>query len=214
MQLLVASNNAKKLAELERILREADVQGVEVLPLSQVPAYEEPVEDGRTFADNALIKARAGARETGLVCIADDSGLAVEELSGMPGVLSARWSGGHGDDAANNALLLGQMAHVPDGRRACAFVSVCALVTPDGAEHVAEGRWEGTLLREPVGDNGFGYDPLFLPADDLAAGRSSAQLTPEEKNSLSHRGQALAQLVDVIRGLASDPSAEGPRTVD
>ncbi|RSZ63210.1 RdgB/HAM1 family non-canonical purine NTP pyrophosphatase [Corynebacterium hylobatis] len=203
MQILVASNNAKKLGELERILAGADVAGIELLPLSQAPAYGEPVEDGRTFADNALIKARAGARATGLVCIADDSGLSVEELNGMPGVLSARWSGRHGDDEANNALLLGQMAHVPDGRRACAFVSVCALVTPEGEEHVAEGRWEGTLLREPVGENGFGYDPLFLPADEIAAGRSSAQLTPEEKNSLSHRGKALAQLVEVIRHLAA-----------
>lgn len=203
MQILVASNNAKKLGELERILAEADVAGVELLPLNQAPVYEEPVEDGRTFADNALIKARAGARATGLVCIADDSGLAVEELNGMPGVLSARWSGRHGDDEANNALLLGQMAHVPAQRRSCSFVSVCALVTPDGEEHVAEGRWEGTLLREPVGENGFGYDPLFLPADEIAAGRSSAQLTPEEKNSLSHRGKALAQLVEVIRHLAA-----------
>ncbi|GAB3700636.1 RdgB/HAM1 family non-canonical purine NTP pyrophosphatase [Corynebacterium nasicanis] len=203
MQLLVASNNAKKLSELERILADAGVEGVEVTPLNAVRAYPEPVEDGRTFADNALLKARAGARETGLVCIADDSGLAVEELNGMPGVLSARWSGGHGDDAANNALLLGQMAHVPDDRRSCAFVSVCALVTPSGEEHVAEGRWEGALLREPVGDNGFGYDPLFLPADEVAAGRSSAQLSPEEKNALSHRGKALAQLVEVIRELAA-----------
>jgi XTP/dITP diphosphohydrolase len=203
MEILVASNNAKKLGELERILAEADVADVELIPLNQAPAYGEPVEDGRTFADNALIKARAGARATGLVCIADDSGLAVEELNGMPGVLSARWSGRHGDDEANNALLLGQMAHVPDERRACAFVSVCALVTPEGEEHVAEGRWEGTLLREPVGENGFGYDPLFLPADEIAAGRSSAQLTPEEKNSLSHRGKALAQLVEVIRQLAA-----------
>ena len=202
MQLLVASNNAKKLAELERILIAAGVDGVEVTPLSAVPAYDEPVEDGRTFADNALIKARAGVAATGLPTIADDSGLAVEELNGMPGVLSARWAGRHGDDAANNALLLAQMADVPDERRHAAFVSVCALVTPDGREHVAEGRWEGTLLREPVGDNGFGYDPLFRPADDVAAGRSSAQLTPGEKNALSHRGRALAQLVEVIADLA------------
>ncbi len=203
MRLLMASNNAGKLRELERILADHDVDGVELVPLSGVPAYGEPVEDGRTFADNALIKARAGARETGLVTIADDSGLAVDELNGMPGVLSARWSGGHGDDGANNALLLGQMAHVPDERRACAFVSVCALVTPSGEEHVAEGRWEGTLLREPVGENGFGYDPLFLPADELVAGRSSAQLSPAEKNALSHRGRALDQLVETIRRLTS-----------
>lgn len=202
MQLLVASNNAKKLGELQKILHDAAVPGIELLPLSAVAAYDEPVENGRTFADNALIKARAGVAATGLPTIADDSGLAVEELNGMPGVLSARWAGRHGDDAANNALLLAQMADVPDERRHVAFVSVCALVTPDGKEHVAEGRWEGTLLREPVGDNGFGYDPLFRPADDVAAGRSSAQLTPGEKNALSHRGRALAQLVEVIADLA------------
>ncbi|WIM70486.1 RdgB/HAM1 family non-canonical purine NTP pyrophosphatase [Corynebacterium suedekumii] len=202
MQLLVASNNAKKLGELQKILHDAAVPDIELLPLSAVAAYDEPVENGRTFADNALIKARAGVAATGLPTIADDSGLAVEELNGIPGVLSARWAGRHGDDAANNALLLAQMADVPDERRHAAFVSVCALVTPDGREHVAEGRWEGTLLREPVGDNGFGYDPLFRPADDVAAGRSSAQLTPGEKNALSHRGRALAQLVEVIADLA------------
>lgn len=202
MQLLVASNNAKKLGELQKILHDAAVPDIELLPLSAVAAYDEPVENGRTFADNALIKARAGVAATGLPTIADDSGLAVEELNGMPGVLSARWAGRHGDDAANNALLLAQMADVPDERRHAAFVSVCALVTPDGREHVAEGRWEGTLLREPAGDNGFGYDPLFRPADDVAAGRSSAQLTPGEKNALSHRGRALAQLVEVIADLA------------
>lgn len=202
MQLLVASNNAKKLGELQKILHDAAVPDIELLPLSAVAAYDEPVENGRTFADNALIKARAGVAATGLPTIADDSGLAVEELNGMPGVLSARWAGRHGDDAANNALLLAQMADVPDERRHAAFVSVCALVTPDGTEHVAEGRWEGTLLREPAGDNGFGYDPLFRPADDVAAGRSSAQLTPGEKNALSHRGRALAQLVEVIADLA------------
>lgn len=205
MRLLMASNNAKKLRELERILAEHGVDGVELVPLSGVTAYDEPVEDGRTFADNALIKARAGARETGLVTVADDSGLAVEELNGMPGVLSARWSGRHGDDAANNELLLAQMGDVPDGRRGCAFVSVCALVTPDGAEHVAEGRWEGRLLREPAGENGFGYDPLFVPAEedaDTGAARSSAQLSAEEKDALSHRGKALARLVPVIAELA------------
>lgn len=206
MRLLVASNNAKKLRELERILAEHGVDGVEVVPLSSVDPYDEPVEDGRTFADNALIKARAGARETGLVTVADDSGLTVEELNGMPGVLSARWSGRHGDDAANNDLLLAQLADVPDDRRAAAFVSVCALVTPDGREHVAEGRWEGRLLREPVGENGFGYDPLFVPAEEDAAGsgRSSAQLSASEKDARSHRGKALAQLVPVIARLAEE----------
>ncbi|QPK78835.1 RdgB/HAM1 family non-canonical purine NTP pyrophosphatase [Corynebacterium lizhenjunii] len=192
MRLLVASNNAKKTLELERILADAGINGLEVLPLASVPEYPEPVEDGRTFADNALIKARAGAAHSGLPTVADDSGLVVEELGGMPGVLSARWSGTHGDDAANNRLLLAQMAHVPDSRRAASFVSVCALVTPDGQEFVTEGRWEGTLLREPAGEGGFGYDPLFQPEGEA---RSSAQMSPAEKNAVSHRGRALAQLV-------------------
>lgn len=123
----------------------------------------------------------------------------------MPGVLSARWSGTHGDDQANNNLLLAQMADVPDERRAAAFVSVCALVTPDGAEHVSEGRWEGRLLREEIGKNGFGYDPLFVPAEEDAsggAGRSSAQLSSADKDALSHRGKALGGLVEAIAELA------------
>ena len=200
MKLLVASNNPKKLAELERILAEHRVEGVELCSLKDVPAYPEPVETGPTFADNALIKARAGAEETGMVTVADDSGLAVEELGGMPGVLSARWSGRHGDDAANNSLLLSQMADVPDERRGAAFVSVCALVTPDGEEQISEGRWQGRVLREEFGENGFGYDPLFEP--DEVPGKSSAQLSAEEKDALSHRSKALAGLVDAIRRLA------------
>ncbi|MEJ5998285.1 RdgB/HAM1 family non-canonical purine NTP pyrophosphatase [Corynebacterium sp. H130] len=194
MDLLLASNNKKKAAELARV-----VEGVNILLLKDVEPYEEPVEDGRTFEDNALIKARAGMKATGLPTLADDSGLAVDELNGMPGVLSARWSGKHGDDEANNDLLLGQMAHVPDERRGCAFVSVCALVLPDGTEHVAKGEWRGMLLRERRGENGFGYDPLFLPDD--ADGRASAELTAEEKDARSHRGKALAQLADRIAAL-------------
>ena len=200
MKLLVASNNAKKLGELEKILADAGIDSVELVPLRDVEPYDEPVEDGRTFADNALIKAHAGAQATGLACIADDSGIAVEELNGMPGVLSARWSGQHGNDAANNELLLAQMEHVPSERRQAAFVSVCALVTPAGQEHVAEGRWPGTLLTAPRGEAGFGYDPLFQPE---GATRSSAEMTPEEKNAASHRGRALAQLVPVIEKLAA-----------
>ncbi|WBT08277.1 RdgB/HAM1 family non-canonical purine NTP pyrophosphatase [Corynebacterium sp. SCR221107] len=209
MKILVASNNAKKLKELATILDHAGLSSVEVVPLSAVDAYPEPVEDGRTFADNALIKARAGVVHTGLVTIADDSGLAVDELSGMPGVLSARWSGSHGDDQANNDLLLGQMAHVPDERRQAAFVSVCALVTPDGYEHVVEGRWPGRLLREEHGVNGFGYDPLFVPAEEDAAGtaRSSAEMSPAEKNAISHRARALAQLVPIIAELVEKSEA-------
>ena len=200
MKLLVASNNAKKLGELEKILADAGIDSVELVPLRDVEPYDEPVEDGRTFADNALIKAHAGAQATGLACIADDSGIAVEELNGMPGVLSARWSGQHGNDVANSELLLAQMEHVPSERRQAAFVSVCALVTPAGQEHVAEGRWPGTLLTAPRGEAGFGYDPLFQPEGDT---RSSAEMTPEEKNAASHRGRALAQLVPVIEKLAA-----------
>ena len=209
MKILVASNNAKKLKELATILDHAGLSSVEVVPLSADDAYPAPVEDGRTFADNALLKARAGVAHTGLVTIADDSGLAVDELSGMPGVLSARWSGSHGDDQANNELLLGQMAHVPDERRQAAFVSVCALVTPDGHEHVVEGRWPGRLLREEHGVNGFGYDPLFVPAEEDAAGtaRSSAEMSPAEKNAISHRARALAQLVPIIAELVEKSEA-------
>ncbi|ALC06633.1 Non-canonical purine NTP pyrophosphatase [Corynebacterium deserti GIMN1.010] len=205
MKLLLASNNAKKLKELQRILDQAGLDSVELLALADVDSYDEPVENGRTFTDNALIKARAGVANTGFATIADDSGIAVEELNGMPGVLSARWSGAHGNDQANNDLLLAQMEHVPSERRQAAFVSVCALVLPDGQEFVQEGRWEGDLLRAPKGDNGFGYDPLFVPAEETAAGgqgRSSAELTAEEKDALSHRGKALRGLVEIISTFA------------
>ena len=195
MQILLASNNAKKAGELAEILAPI---GAEILKLSNVASYEEPIENGKTFADNALIKARAGATNTGLITIADDSGLAVDELNGCPGVLSARWSGKHGDDEANNNLLLRQMEHVPDERRQAAFVCVCAVVFPNGEEAVVEGRWEGHLLRKPQGDNGFGYDPIFLPAEEFPNGRSSAELSAAEKNSLSHRRKALDQLVPLL----------------
>lgn len=200
MKLLVASNNPKKLIELEQVLAELGIDGVELVSLSDAPAYPEPAETGLTFAENALIKARAGAEATGLPCVADDSGLTVVALNEMPGVLSARWSGTHGDDEANNRLLLAQMRDI--NVRGAAFVSCCALVTPDGEEETAEGRWEGTVLREPRGEHGFGYDPLFAPAD--APGRSSAELTPEEKNARSHRGQALRALAPAIAALRGD----------
>ncbi len=203
VKVLVASGNAKKLKELETVLTELGVDGVELVSLKDVPAYEEPVENGLTFAENALIKAREGAKRTGLPCVADDSGLAVDALNGMPGILSARWSGRHGDDQANNDLLLAQTSDIDEEHRGAAFVSCCALVTPDGREFTAEGRWEGALLREPRGEGGFGYDPLFAPAD--APGRSAAELTPEEKNSRSHRGKALRALAPRIAELTTTP---------
>ena len=197
VKVLVASRNPGKVRELDQVLRELNIDGVELVSLDDAPAYPDPVEDGLSFEENAVLKARAGAEATGLPCVADDSGLAVAALNGMPGILSARWSGTHGDDAANNQLLLNQMADINDRR--AAFVSCCALATPAGAIYTAEGRWEGELLREPRGENGFGYDPLFAPAD--APGRSSAELSAEEKNARSHRGKALRELAQHIVAL-------------
>lgn len=193
-RLLLATRNDGKLAELRRLLESA-VPGVEVVGLADVEEYPEAPETGATFADNALLKAREAVRHTGLPAIADDSGLAVDALNGMPGVLSARWSGRHGDDDANTALLLGQVADVPDERRGAAFVCAAALVTPDGTERVLEREWRGRVIREKRGTNGFGYDPVFVP-EGLDV--TSAELEPLEKDARSHRGQAFTALVPVI----------------
>ena len=193
-RLLLATRNGGKLAELRRMLETA-VPGVEVVGLGDVEDFPEAPETGATFADNALLKAREAARYTGLPAVADDSGLTVDALGGMPGVLSARWSGRHGDDDANTALLLGQIADVPDERRGAAFVCAAALVTPGGTERVLEREWRGRVIREKRGTNGFGYDPVFVP-DGLDV--TSAELEPAEKDARSHRGQAFAALVPVI----------------
>jgi XTP/dITP diphosphohydrolase len=193
-RLLLATRNAGKLAELRRLLESA-VPGVEVVGLADVEDYPEAPETGATFAENALLKAREAVRYTGLPAVADDSGLTVDALGGMPGVLSARWSGRHGDDDANTALLLGQLADVPDERRGAAFVCAAALVTPEGAEHVLEREWRGQVVREKRGSNGFGYDPVFVPAGLTV---TSAELQPAEKDARSHRGQAFEALVPVI----------------
>jgi XTP/dITP diphosphohydrolase len=196
-RLLLATRNPGKLAELQRLLARA-VPGVAVVGLRDVPEYPEAPETGATFVENALLKAREAVRYTGLPAVADDSGLTVDALNGMPGVLSARWVGRHGDDAANTALLLGQLADIPDGRRGAAFVCAAAVVTPDGAERVLERSWRGQVVREGRGSNGFGYDPVFLP-DGLE--RTAAELTAEDKDARSHRGQAFAALVPLIREL-------------
>lgn len=201
--LLLASNNAKKLAELQRILTPL-VPDLRVLGLADVPAYDEPVEDGATFADNALLKARAGVAATGLPTVADDSGLCVAALNDMPGVLSARWSGLPKDDDRNNRLLLDQLADVPDGRRTAYFTCVIAVATPSGAELVQEGRMPGRVLREVRGTGGFGYDVLFVAdATDAAGGpeRTSAELSVAEKDAISHRGQALRALAPRLAAL-------------
>ncbi|KWX20086.1 nucleoside-triphosphate diphosphatase [Mycolicibacterium wolinskyi] len=198
-QLLVASRNPKKLAELRRVLDAAGVSGLELLSLADVAPFDEAPETGATFEENAEAKARDGYVATGIACVADDSGISVDALNGMPGVLSARWSGVHGDDAANTRLLLAQLSDVPSERRGAAFVSACALVSASGSV-VVRGEWPGTVTREPRGDGGFGYDPVFLPEGST---RTAAELTPAEKDAASHRGRALALLVPALRELAA-----------
>jgi XTP/dITP diphosphohydrolase len=189
-RVLLASRNPKKLGELQRILAPA-LPGVEIVGLDAVPPYDEVPESGATFADNALIKAREGYEKTGLPTVADDSGLTVEALNGMPGVLSARWAGAHGDDEANLRLVLAQLGDTPDERLGAAFGCAVAFVGPHG-EIVVHGRMPGRLIREPRGSNGFGYDPIFVPDD--ADGRTSSELPNDEKDAISHRGHALRAL--------------------
>jgi XTP/dITP diphosphohydrolase len=205
-RILLATRNRKKLAELRRIitpqLPEVDVSG-----LDDVPTYPEVPETGASFAENALLKAREGFAKSGLPTVADDSGLTVDALNGMPGVLSARWSGRHGDDDANLRLVLGQTADVPDDRRGAAFVCAAAYVDATH-ELLAEGQMIGKLIRSPRGDNGFGYDPIFVAdGEDLTNG----ELAPEHKDEISHRGKALRALVEQIAATA-EHRTEGSRS--
>ncbi|GGB98637.1 RdgB/HAM1 family non-canonical purine NTP pyrophosphatase [Cellulomonas carbonis] len=202
-RVVLATHNRHKLGELRAILAPV-LPGLapdDVVSAADLGA-EPPVEDGVTFAENALIKARALARTTGLVALADDSGLCVDVLGGAPGVFSARWAGAHGDDAANLRLLLDQLADVPERHRGAEFRCAAALVTPDGHEHVETGVLRGVLATAPRGANGFGYDPVLVPERQpgRAAGRplTSAELTPEEKNAVSHRGEAFRALAPVL----------------
>ena len=188
---VLASRNRKKLAELRRVL-EPLVPGIAVLGLDDVAPFDEPAETEPTFEGNALIKAHACFSATGLPALADDSGICVDALNGMPGVLSARWSGA--GDQANNQLLLTQLADVPAERRGAAFVAAVALVW-SGGEIVRTGRMPGRILHAEQGDGGFGYDPLFV-ADGNEL--SNAELTPEQKDAISHRGQALRALAPHI----------------
>lgn len=198
-RLVLATNNSHKLIELSRILAAAGVD-VALAGLAEFRGAPDVAETGATFAENALLKARAIAAFTGLPAVADDSGLCVDALNGMPGVLSARWSGGHGDDAANLRLVLAQVAEVPDERRGAQFVCAAALVVPDGpdqvaGEHVSEGTVTGRLIREPRGQNGFGYDPIFAPDGSRV---TTAEMDPAEKDKISHRGRALRGLAPII----------------
>jgi len=199
---LLATRNPGKLAELRRMLAGAAAEplALRVLGLTDLAQFAEAPETGATFAENALAKARDACAATGLPAVADDSGLAVDALNGMPGVLSARWCGRHGDDSANLALVLGQVGDVPDERRGAAFVCAAALVLPGGPEVVEHGTWRGRLIRAPRGTGGFGYDPIFVPDGET---RTSAELTPAEKDALSHRGRAMRALVPHLHSLAS-----------
>ncbi len=195
VEIFLASRNTKKIGEMERILGE-HLPGVRVLGLDDVAAYDEPVEDQPTFEGNALLKARAGAVVTGLPTIADDSGLCVDALNGMPGVLSARWSGLPKDDARNNRLLLDQLADVPADRRGAHFVCAVALVNANGAAIVVEGRMMGRILNKVRGSGGFGYDVLFEA--DECPGLATAELAPAEKDAISHRGHALREIAPLV----------------
>ena len=203
MRVFLASGNAKKIGEMQRILAE-HVPDIEVLGIADVDGYAEPVEDQPTFEGNALLKARAGVAATGLPSIADDSGLCVDALNGMPGVLSARWSGRDKSDDRNNELLLAQLDDVPDERRGAHFTCAVAWVQPDGRERVVEGRMPGRIIREQRGSGGFGYDVVFVAVEHDAEGLTSAELEPGEKDRISHRGRALRELAPYVAADLSD----------
>lgn len=201
-RVVLATHNRHKITELRAILGPL-VPGMtdeDVVGAAEVGA-EPPVEDGVTFAENALIKARVLARQTGLVALADDSGLCVDVLGGAPGVFSARWAGAHGDDRANLRLLLAQLADVPAEHRGAQFTCAAAMVTPDGREHVEIGVLRGRLARAPRGTNGFGYDPVLVPDEQptwAAAPVTCAELSAQEKNAISHRGHAFRALAPAV----------------
>jgi XTP/dITP diphosphohydrolase len=195
-ELLLATANPKKLAELQRILdSELGAARIRLIGLGDLDGYPDVPETGLTFGENALLKARTGVERTGLPTVADDSGLAVDALNGMPGVFSARWAGKHGDDRANLELVLAQISDVPEEHRGAAFVCAAALVLPNGREHLVEGRQTGRLLRAGRGTGGFGYDPVFLGDGQ---DKTNAELPPGEKDAISHRGRALRELAKVI----------------
>ena len=193
-RVVLATRNAQKLTELRRIVA-AEAPDVQVLGLVDVTAYPEPAETERTFEGNALLKARACVSATGLAALADDSGLAVDALNQMPGVRSARWAGPRASDQENNALLLRQLADVPASDRTARFVCAMALVLPDGTEHVRVGEMRGRIGVSPAGDNGFGYDPLFV-ADGYAM--TNGELEPSAKDAISHRGRAVRAILPVL----------------
>ncbi len=200
-RLVLATRNKGKIDELRRILADAPGLDVELVGVDEFPDVPEVEETGQTFVDNALLKAREVAAATGLPAVADDSGLCVDHLGGAPGVRSARWAGEPPDDDRNLALVLEQMAGVPDGGRQAHFACAAALVVPGRGERVAEGRLDGHLIRTPRGDGGFGYDPVFVADGDH---RTTAELAPADKDAISHRGRAFRALAPMIAELLAE----------
>ncbi|GGP04792.1 RdgB/HAM1 family non-canonical purine NTP pyrophosphatase [Nonomuraea glycinis] len=195
MRIVLATRNPGKIAELRRILSGFDIVGLE-----EFPEIGDVAETGVTFEENALLKAHAVAQQSGLAAVADDSGLCVDVLGGMPGVFSARWSGRHGDDQANLDLLLAQVSDVPAAKLTAHFACAAALALPSGEFRVVEGALPGHLISTPRGVNGFGYDPIFVPDGDS---RTTAELSPQEKDAISHRGRAFNALAPIVRELLS-----------
>jgi XTP/dITP diphosphohydrolase len=193
-RVVLATRNAGKIVELRRILADASVP-IEIVGLEEFPEIGDVAETGLTFAENALLKAHAVAKQSGLPAIADDSGLCVDALNGMPGIFSARWSGRHGDDEANLNLLLAQVSDVPRERLGAHFACAAALALPSGEERVAEGALYGVIIDAPRGSNGFGYDPIFVPEGES---RTTAELSAQEKDAISHRGRAFRALVPIL----------------
>ena len=200
-KLLLATRNKGKIQEFHRILEEIAPGEIELVGLDQFPDLADVEETGSTFQENALLKARQMSAATGLPAIADDSGLCVDALGGDPGIFSARWSGVHGDDEANLQKVLDQIKDVPDADRTAYFICVAALVLVDGASHCEEGRFHGQLLHHPVGENGFGYDPIFSP-DGYSI--SSAQMSAADKDAISHRGKALRAIAPHVRKMVAE----------
>ena len=200
-KLVLATRNSGKIIEFRRILEELAPGAIELISVDQFPDLIDVEETGATFEENSLLKARYTSHATGLPAIADDSGLCVDALDGAPGIFSARWAGEHGDDQANLEKVLDQLKDVPDEKRGAHFLCVASLVLPDGREQVAEGRFDGSILRTAVGTNGFGYDPIFQP---LGLAISSAQMSADDKDLVSHRGKSLRAIAPhVIQMLAS-----------
>ena len=197
-RLLLATRNKGKIEEFRRILEEIAAGQIELVGLDQFPSLHDVAETGSTFEENALLKAREMCAASGIPAIADDSGLCVDYLNGDPGIYSARWAGVHGDDDANTLKVLNSLAEVPDEKRGAHFTCVAALALPDGRTHTEEAHFEGWILRQPVGEHGFGYDPIFRP-DGYEI--SSAQMGASAKDVISHRGKSLRAIAPHVINL-------------